>query len=230
MIKNKWKDNKRKLIKREIQWELLKDCRMKRLIPKSMKMKERNYCGMKKLERLRKAMENEILWKVIWEKRRYVEMLRRKQERLKEKLEDRLSIFTRGAVFEDLQEWEDRFRKKLEGEMKKRRVKMEMDLTEEELNKRVKVIGKITVEEEEKRFLALERNFKIENRDWKKEDILLDVEDILYSEKKDEEEGDRIRRKVVPVVERANKNRRDNLTEKERRGMRKLKDRKEEGL
>ena len=53
-----------------------------------------------------------------------------------------------------------------------------MDITEEKMDKRVKVIGRIRVKEE-KRFLALGRNFKIENRDSKKEDVLLDVEDIL---------------------------------------------------
>jgi len=36
--------------------------------------------------------------------------------------------------------------------------------------------------------------------------------------KKEEEERDKIRRKLIPIVERANKNRRDNLTKKERRG------------
>ena len=61
----------------------------------------------------------------------------------------------------------------------------------------------------------------------KKEEIFLDVEDMLYNEKKNEEERDRMRRKVVPIVEKANANRRDNLTEKERRGIRKLKDRKD---
>ena len=62
--KEKWKDNKRKLIKREIQWEFLKDCRMRRIIPRSMEMKERKDCRTEKYERLRKAMENEILDKV----------------------------------------------------------------------------------------------------------------------------------------------------------------------
>ena len=51
----------------------------------------------------------------------------------------------------------------------------------------------------------------------------MDVEDILYNEKKEEEEErDKIRRKVIPIVERTNKNRRDNLTKKERRGMWKI--------
>jgi hypothetical protein len=46
----------------------------------------------------------------------------------------------------------------------------------------------------------------------------MDVEDILYNDKKEEEaERDKIRRKVIPIVERANKNRRDNLTKKERK-------------
>jgi len=44
----------------------------------------------------------------------------------------------------------------------------------------------------------------------------MDVE-ILYNEKKEEEERDKIRRKVIPIVERTNKNRRDNLTKKERK-------------
>ena len=167
---------------------------MKRITPKSMKMKERKDCKTKKYERLRKAMENEILRKIIWEKRRDAETLRRRQEKFKEKLEDGLSIFTREAVVKDLQEGEDLFREKLEKEMR-RRERIYMDFMEEELNKRVKIIGKVTINEEEKRFLALGKNFKIENKDWKKEEILLDVKDILYNEKKDEEERDRIRKK-----------------------------------
>ena len=46
----------------------------------------------------------------------------------------------------------------------------------------------------------------------------MDVE-ILYNEKKEEEEREKIRSKVIPIVERTNKNRRDNLTKKERKGM-----------
>ena len=40
----------------------------------------------------------------------------------------------------------------------------------------------------------------------------MDVEDILCNEKKEEEKRDKIRRKVILIVERANKYRRDNLT------------------
>ena len=39
-------------------------------------------------------------------------------------------------------------------------------------------------------------------------------------------ERKRIRRKVIPIVERANRDRKSNLTEKERRGMREIKKRK----
>jgi len=47
----------------------------------------------------------------------------------------------------------------------------------------------------------------------------MDVEDILCNEKKEEEERDKIRWKVILIVERADKYRRDNLTKKERRGI-----------
>ena len=77
-------------------------------------------------------------------------------------------------------------------------------------------------------FLALGKNFKIENKEWKKEEVLIDVEDILYNEKREEEEErDRVRRKVTPIVERANENKRDNLTLQEIRGMREIKRRKD---
>ena len=38
----------------------------------------------------------------------------KKQERLKVKLEDRLNIFTKEAILEDLNEWEDYFKEKVE--------------------------------------------------------------------------------------------------------------------
>ena len=50
----------------------------------------------------------------------------------------------------------------------------------------------------------------------------MDVKHLLYNEKKEEEERYKIGRKVLPIVERTNKNRRDNLTKKERRGMWKI--------
>ena len=46
----------------------------------------------------------------------------------------------------------------------------------------------------------------------------MDVEDIIQSERKEEEDRNKIRRKVIPIVESANRDRKDNLTEKERRG------------
>ena len=70
--------------------------------------------------------------------------------------------------------------------------------------------------EQEKMFLALRKHFWIQIKEWMKKEVLMDV-DILYNEKKEEEERDKIRRKVIPIVERANKNRRDNLTKKERK-------------
>ena len=63
-----------------------------------------------------------------------------------------------------------------------------MEFTEAELEKRVKKIGKVEIKEEERMFLALGKNFRIENRKWKKEKILMDVEDIIYSERKEEED------------------------------------------
>ena len=53
------------------------------------------------------------------------------------------------------------------------------------------------------------------------------MEDIIYSERKEEEDRNKIRRKVIPIVERANGDRKDNLTEKERRGMMGIKKRKD---
>ena len=59
-------------------------------------------------------MENEVLRNVIWDNRKDVKKLRKRQERLKVKLEDRLNIFTKEAVLEDLNEWEDSFKEKVE--------------------------------------------------------------------------------------------------------------------
>ena len=75
-------------------------------------------------------------------------------------------------------------------------------------------------------FLTLGKKFRIENKEWKKEEVIMDVEDILYNEKKEGEERDRVRRKVIPIIEIPNKNRSDNLTRKERRGMKEIKRRK----
>ena len=65
---------------------------------------------------------------------------------------------------------------------------MGMELPETELNKRVKTIGHVHMKEEERMFLGLGKNYRIQNEDWKKEEILLDVEDIIHNERKEEEE------------------------------------------
>jgi|GEM_PF-3671460 len=67
-------------------------------------------------------MENEVLRNVIWDKRKDVKKLRKRQERLKVKLEDRLNIFTYEAVLEVLNEWEDSFKEKVEKEMRRKRI------------------------------------------------------------------------------------------------------------
>ena len=49
---------------------------------------------------------------------------------------------------------------------------------------------------------------------------------MLFREKKKEEEKERIRRKIIPIIEKANAkgNRGDYLTEKERKGMKGLRE------
>ena len=54
--------------------------------------------------------------------------------------------------------------------------------------------------------------WEINRRNYLVIQVLMDVEDILCNEKKEEEERDKIRRKVILIMERANKYRRDNLT------------------
>ena len=104
---------------------------------------------------------------------------------------------------------------------------MGMELSETELNKRVKTIGNVQMKEEERMFLALDKKFRIQNEDWKKEEILLDVEDIIHNERKEEEENNRLRGKIIQMVERADRDRKDNLTEKERREMKDISRRKD---
>jgi hypothetical protein len=45
--------------------------------------------------------------------------------------------------------------------------------------------------ENEKVFLALDKNFRINNKDWRKEEIMLNLEDILYSERRRRRTGER---------------------------------------
>jgi hypothetical protein len=104
---NRSKDISRKLIKRNIECEFLINCKVRKLIPRSVTKKERKDCKTKKYIRLVKTMENEVLNKVIWDKRKYVQTLRKRQEKLKRKLENVLNIFIKEAVLEDLNDWED---------------------------------------------------------------------------------------------------------------------------
>ena len=103
-------------------------------------------------------------------------------------MEDDLNIFTRESILEHLSEWETQFKEKIDKETKKRKIAMGMELPETELNKRVKTIGNVQIKEEERMFLAFGKNFRIQNEDWKKEEILLDVEDIIHNERNEEEE------------------------------------------
>lgn len=104
-------------------------------------------------------------------------------------MEDNLNIFTRDAILDHISEWERQFKEKIGKETKKRKIKMGMELTEAELEKRVKIIGNVEMKEEERIFLVLGKNFRIQNREWKKGEILLDEEDIIYSERKEEEKN-----------------------------------------
>ena len=43
---------------------------------------------------------------------------------------------------------------------------------------------------------------------------MMDVEDMLHGKRKREEDRERIRRRIIPIVEKANRNRKYNLTDK----------------
>ena len=58
---NRWKDISRKLIKRYVQYEFLIDCKVRILIPRSMRIKERKDCKTRKYIILIRTMENEVL-------------------------------------------------------------------------------------------------------------------------------------------------------------------------
>ena len=45
---------------------------------------------------------------------------------------------------------------------------MGLEFIEGELEKRVKIIGNVKMSEQERMFLALGKNFTIENKEWKK--------------------------------------------------------------
>jgi hypothetical protein len=45
---------------------------------------------------------------------------------------------------------------------------MGMEISERELNKKVKTIGNVQMKEDERMFLALGKNLRIQNEDWKK--------------------------------------------------------------
>ena len=51
-----------------------------------------------------------LLRKIIWHKRKEVQIVKQRQEKLREKLEDGHNIFTREAVLADLNEWEVQFK------------------------------------------------------------------------------------------------------------------------
>ena len=124
--------------KRYVQYEFLIDCKVRKLIPRSMRIKQRKDCKTRKYIRLIRTMENEVLRNVIWDNRKDVKKLRKRQERLKVKLEDRLNIFTKEAVLEDLNEWEDSFKEKVEKEMRRKRERIGLDFKKIELEKRLK--------------------------------------------------------------------------------------------
>jgi len=52
-------------------------------------------------------------------------------------LEDRLNIFTKEAVLEDLNEWEDSFKEKVEKEMRRKRERIGLDLRKNGIRKKV---------------------------------------------------------------------------------------------
>ena len=112
----------------------------------------------------------------------------KKQERLKVKLEDRLNIFTKEAILEDLNDWEDSFKENVENEMSTKRERIWFDFKKMDLEKWLKIIGKVEMNEQEKMFLALRKNVWIQIKELKKKQVSMDVENILCNEKKEEEE------------------------------------------
>jgi len=52
-------------------------------------------------------------------------------------LEDRLNIFTKEAVLENLNEWEDSFKEKVEKEMRRKRERIGLNLRKNGIRKKV---------------------------------------------------------------------------------------------
>ena len=81
-------------------------------------MKTRKDCKKQKFRRFKKAIENEIIRKMIWDKTREIKQLGKKIQNLKEKLEESLNIFTSEGVIEEIKVWELKFKIKIENEIK----------------------------------------------------------------------------------------------------------------
>ena len=60
-----------------IPYGFLIDCKVRKLIPRSMRIKEGKDCKTRKYIRLIRTMENEVLKNVIWDKRKDVKKLRK---------------------------------------------------------------------------------------------------------------------------------------------------------
>jgi hypothetical protein len=84
-----------------------------------------------KIQKLKKAIEKEILRKTICQKEKDRTRLRRNRTLLKNKLDKSINIFNREGIMEEITTWEEGFRKKIEGELKKKRIKMGLELEEE---------------------------------------------------------------------------------------------------
>ena len=90
-----------------------------------MKLKEYKDCRTQKYKKLKKAIEKEILKKIIWQKDKDLTRLRKNRTLLKGKLETSVNIFNRDGIMEEITTWEESFRKNIEGKLKKKSIIMD---------------------------------------------------------------------------------------------------------
>jgi hypothetical protein len=104
----------------------------------------------------------------------------KKQKRLNEKLEDNFNILTREVVME---EERNNLQKNLKVILRKTGGEMGLDLKKE-----VRVIGDVRLNGKEKMFVAMgKKMLGSETRVGRRRKVTMDVEDMLYSEKKDKD-------------------------------------------
>lgn len=225
---NTWKDRRRWEIRKRQQVWFLRKCVEEGVMPKGLRVMKKGveHTSLRFRELIRKA-EKELLWVMIRRSREEIRRSEEVTERMRNRIEDDLTVFVREEVMISLKNWEGVFEEKVRERLQRKGESLGWKKEKKTEKKMVVILGEVRISEEEECFLRLGHRFKVREGRVEAEELIYSLEEAI-SDIKEEEVKEKTRRRAMAIVrDIMRKGGRGNLEKEEKEGLRRLKGRRD---